>query len=87
MAILMTATIPGLDAATYDQIVAGVGSTMRSAQGFRAHSAYPSDGGWTVVEVWDSEESWRDFFDANVRDHLPSDAEQSLVELHNVVLQ
>ena len=86
MAILMTATVPGLDAATYDQITAGIGSTILSAPGFRAHAAYPDADGWTVVEVWDSEANWREFFDANVRDHLPPEAEQSVTELHNVVL-
>ncbi len=86
MPILMTAVIPGLDAAQYDQIAQGVEPTMRSAAGFRGHSAYDGDGGWTVVELWDSESDWREFFDANVKDHLPPEATQTLTELHNVVL-
>jgi heme-degrading monooxygenase HmoA len=81
----MTAVIPGLDASTYDQIAAGVNSAMRSAAGFRGHFAYDGDAGWTVVEVWDSEADWRTFFDANLRDHLPTEATQTVTELHNVV--
>jgi heme-degrading monooxygenase HmoA len=86
MPILMTAVIPTLDAATYDQIAGNVNPTMRSAAGFRGHLAYAGDAGWTVVEVWDSEADWRTFFDANVRDHLPPEATQNLTELHNVIL-
>lgn len=82
----MTAIVPGLDAATYDQIVAGVRATMQSAPGFRGHTAYDGDSGWTVVEVWDSEDNWREFFDTNVKDHLPPDATQTITEVHNLVL-
>lgn len=85
MPILMTAVVPGLDAAHYDQIVAAVEPTMRSAAGFRSHVAYDGDGGWTVVELWDSEEEWRAFFDASIKDHLPAGATQTLTELHNVL--
>jgi heme-degrading monooxygenase HmoA len=84
--IQMTAVVPGLDAAHYDQIVAAVKPTMQSSAGFRSHFAYDGDGGWTVVELWESEAEWRAFFDANVKDHLPPDATQTLTELHNVVL-
>lgn len=86
MPVLMSSTVPGLDAATYDQVVGAVGPTMRSATGFRSHYAYAGDGGWRVVEVWDSEGDWRAFFDANVKDHLPPGAEQTLTELHNVIV-
>jgi hypothetical protein len=53
--------------------------------GFRGHFAYDGDGGWTVVELWDSEADWRTFFDANVKDHLPPDTTQTVTQLHNVV--
>lgn len=86
MPVQMTAIVPGLDAATYDQIVAGVRATMQSAPGFRGHTAYDGDSGWTVVEVWDSEDNWREFFDTNVKDHLPPDATQTITEVHNLVL-
>ncbi len=86
MPILMTAVVPGLDEAQYDQIAAAVNPAMRSAAGFRGHFAYDAEGGWTVVELWESEADWRTFFDANVKDHLPPDATQTLTELHNVVV-
>jgi heme-degrading monooxygenase HmoA len=86
MTILMTAVVPGLDAATYDQITTAVRSTMQSASGFRGHYGYDGDDGWTVVEIWDDEASWREFFDANVKDHLPADTKQTITELHNVIL-
>lgn len=86
MPILMTAVVPGLDAATYDQIAGGVEPKMRSATGFRGHLAYDGDDGWTVLEVWDSEADWREFFEAHIKDHLPADATQEITELHNSLL-
>jgi len=86
MPILMTAVVPGLDLAAYDQMIGGLGPSLRSSPGFRGHAGYDGDGGWTVVEIWESEADWRDYFDANVKDHLPPSATTTVTEVHNVVL-
>ena len=55
VSVLSTTVIAGLDADTYDHIIAKLGPALRTAPGFRSHLAYADTPGWTVVEVWDSE--------------------------------
>lgn len=86
MAVLATTVIPGLDAAGYDQMVVQLGAALRGSPGFRMHSARPEGDGWTVSEVWDSEQDFRAFFDAYVKANLPHGIEPQLCPLHNVVL-
>jgi hypothetical protein len=45
---------------------------MRAAKGFIAHSGGPHpNGGWRVVEMWESEADGQSWFDANVKPNLP----------------
>jgi hypothetical protein len=45
---------------------------MRVADGFVSHAGGPHpDGGWRVVEVWESEEAATTWFEVNVRPNLP----------------
>ena len=47
---------------------------LQSAKGFISHAGGPSpDGGWRVVEVWESEDDGTAWFEANVRPNLPPD--------------
>jgi hypothetical protein len=85
MAVLNTTVIPGLDAATYDQIIAQLGPALRAAPGFRSHLTYAGEPGWTVVEVWDSEAQFRAFFDVNVKPNLPPGTTPTITEAHNVL--
>lgn len=86
MAVVATTVIPGLDADGYDQIVGHLGAALSGSPGFRLHSARPEPAGWTVSEVWDSEEDFRAFFDAHVQNNLPPGVELEVRQLHNVVL-
>jgi hypothetical protein len=86
MSVLVTTVIPGLDAATYDQIVGQIGPTLTTSPGFRTHTASDSPAGWTVTEVWDSAPQFHAFYDANVKPNLPPDVAPQVVELHNAIV-
>jgi hypothetical protein len=56
------------------------------------HAAGPSDGGWTVVAVHDSKESWEQFRDgilmprmqAGIEGGLPAPPQETAFEIHNL---
>lgn len=73
----------------YDLVVEQLAPHLRGADGFRGHFAGADpDGGWTVIEVWDSAEQQAAFYDEFVRPNLPEGAVQGPVlrELHNTML-
>jgi hypothetical protein len=51
--------MPGFTQDDYDAVVAAVG--QEPPEGACFHIAGPIDGGWRVIEVWDSEEAQRAF--------------------------
>jgi hypothetical protein len=59
--------LPGATRETYESIVRELtGGPMESlsdwpVDGVLCHIAGPTDGGWRVVDVWESEESFRSF--------------------------
>jgi hypothetical protein len=61
---------------------------LRAAKGFICHAGGPSPaGGWRVVEIWESEEDGRNWFDNNVKPNLPPgvEPEQTYYVLHTAV--
>lgn len=86
MAILATTVIPSLDAGGYDQVVGHIGPALSASPGFRLHSGRPDEAGWTVTEVWETEQEFRAFFDAHVKPNLPPGVEPRLRPLHNLLL-
>lgn len=72
MAVLMIGEVPNLDEATYAGLVEQMRPLMQAAPGFISHSGGPHpDGGWRVVEVWESEADGQAWFVANVEPNLP----------------
>ena len=67
---------PNLTEEIYAGMVGQLSPVMRSSQGFIAHTGGPNPGGgWRVVEVWESEEDGKKWFDENVKPNLPPDIE------------
>ena len=67
MAVLMIGEVPNLDEATYAGLVVQMRPLMQAAPGFISHSGGPHpDGGWRVVEMWETEEDGQTWFEANV---------------------
>jgi heme-degrading monooxygenase HmoA len=84
MAIAVSVT-SSTDQAGYDEIISHIGSVISQQEGFLFHYAHEGERGWVVTEIWESPETQTAWFDANVRDHLPPDAEVLVTHLHNTV--
>jgi hypothetical protein len=53
---------PGVTQAQYEQVRGEVIPGNRPAAGMLYHTGGPSENGWCVVEIWDSQESADRFF-------------------------
>ena len=61
----------GMDAQLYDQVNSKVNPPGSPPGGLIFHSAGPSpDGGWRIVDVWESRATFDSFFDGQVRPTL-----------------
>lgn len=74
MPVLMIGDVPNMTEEIYAGMVGQLTPLMRAFKGFIAHTGGPGPtGGWRVVEVWESEEDGRTWFDENVKPNLPPD--------------
>jgi heme-degrading monooxygenase HmoA len=85
MPALVTITVP-LDITVYEQMSAGLAPHLATAPGFRAHGAYPVEGGFVVTEIWDSAAEHEAFFDAAIKPHLADGASVKVIELRNAIV-
>ena len=88
MAVLVTAEIPGGDAAQAEQWAARAAESLRTSSGFVAQVDHAADGGWRVVSIWDSADDFQRYFDRVVRPNLPPGAPvgtQTIVAAEHVV--
>jgi hypothetical protein len=53
-AILIMAEVPNQTQEEYDGVLALVEPLIKQAPGFVMHAAYPVEGGWRSIEVWES---------------------------------
>ena len=69
MAVVVVLDIPGMTQAQYEQSaerVAGRPGPVKTpadwpVAGLLSHTAAPTDNGWLVVDVWESEEAFQEF--------------------------
>jgi hypothetical protein len=74
MAVLMIGEVPNLTEEVYGGMIEQMKPLLTAAKGFIAHSGGPHpDGGWRVVEMWESEADGQSWFDENVKPNLPPD--------------
>ncbi len=88
MAVLMIGEVPQLTADVYNGMVAQMSPLMKAHKGFIAHTGGPSpSGGMRIVEIWETEDDGRAWFDANVKPNLPPEVkpDRKYFELINVV--
>lgn len=87
MAVIMTSEIAGQTLQGYDGLFTAVSSALRSAQGFLVHASHPIDGGWRVVEIWESREDAARFFATTIAPQLPDGIRPKLTfePLHDVL--
>lgn len=87
MAVMVTAEVPGQTEQGYDGMRAGLEAAIKAAPGFVFHSAHPIDGGWRVIEVWESRQHANDFFAKAVHPNLPPGIKprRTFQELHSLI--
>lgn len=72
MAVLMIGEVPDLTEEIYGGMIGQLMPLMRASKGFMSHAGGPSpSGGWRVVEIWESEEDGKAWFNDNVKPNLP----------------
>jgi heme-degrading monooxygenase HmoA len=88
MAVMMIGEVPNLTEEIYCGMIAQMTPLMKASKGFISHvgGANPA-GGWRVVEVWESEEDGKNWFDTNVKPNLPPDIvpDRRYYPLHTVI--
>jgi hypothetical protein len=70
MAIGMIFDIPGVTQAQYEQVRKAVSPDNRLPSGMLSHVGGPTDNGWCVVEVWESDEAAGKFFQEQLGQEL-----------------
>jgi hypothetical protein len=70
MAVTVTTRYPDLNASTYDRIVASLDLDANPPAGAILHVAGGGDNGFVVTEIWQTEETFRAFFDYRLRPAL-----------------
>jgi quinol monooxygenase YgiN len=87
MPIMITAEVKGQTQEGYDHMLVALAESIKQAPGFILHTAHPVDGGWRVIEVWESKETANQFFAKHVAPNLPPGIrpKRTLQELHSLV--
>ncbi len=85
MAIATLAEVPGLTQEQYDDAVREVGLP---APGQIFHLAGPMEGGWRVLEVWESQEAADTFYHERLEQALQNagitGVQQTVFQVHNI---
>lgn len=84
MAVLIRHRVAGIDPGRYDEISPPLVEELKKQPGFVFHVAYEGPEGFTVAEVWESQEQHDEWFDNNVQPKLPAKAAQEVIPLHSV---
>lgn len=84
---MMISDVGGQTPQGYDGLLEQVGPVLEAAQGFVLHASHPIDGGWRVVEIWESREDAARFYATSIAPHLPEGIRPKLtfVPLHDVL--
>jgi heme-degrading monooxygenase HmoA len=87
MAVTISADVPGQTKEGYEQTIRLLGDALKKAPGFIMHFGHPIEGGWRVVEVWESSKDAAEWFAKHVCPNLPSDVKpkRHVHELHTLI--
>lgn len=89
MAVAIVSDVPGQTKEGYEQTIRLLGDALKGAPGFIMHFSYPIEGGWHVVEIWESSKAAADWFAKHVRPNLPPHLrpQRHTHELHTLILK
>lgn len=87
MPIAIHAEVPGQTREGYEATIRLLGDSLREAPGFIMHFGHPIEGGWRVVEVWESSKDAAEWFAKYVRPNLPPGVkpDRQVQELHTLI--
>ncbi len=87
MAVLMTAEVTGQTQQSYDGMLEALAGSIRAAPGFILHTAHAVEGGWRVIELWESKDAANQFFAKHIAPNLPPGIrpKRTVQELHSLV--
>jgi hypothetical protein len=71
MAVLMIGDVPGQTEEGFDSMIAALGDIVKQAPGFIMNMSHPTEGGWRVIEVWQSKADATQFFAQYIAPNLP----------------
>jgi hypothetical protein len=63
VAVVIVNDMQGADQSVYDEVTPRVMPDNQLPEGCQLHIASPSDDGWRVITVWESEERFQEFRD------------------------
>lgn len=66
MEVMVVNDIPGVDAETYERVLAAAGVESDPPEGLIIHAAGPIGTGWRVLSVWRSGEAFERFREARL---------------------
>jgi hypothetical protein len=72
MPVLMTSEAQGLTSAVYTQVLNALKASIQKAPGLILHTAHEVEGGFRVVELWQSKPESDQFFAKHVAPNLPA---------------
>ncbi len=87
MPVVITGEVPGQTQEGYEQTIRALGEALKEAPGFIMHFGHPIEGGWRIVEVWESSKAAGEWFAKHVRPNLPPDIkpQRHVQELHTLI--
>jgi hypothetical protein len=87
MPVMVTAEVPGQTAEGYDGMLTHLTAVLKQAPGFILHASEAVEGGWRVIEIWESKHDANQFFAQHVHPNLPPGIRprRTFQELHSVI--
>ena len=95
MAVLVTQELPGVSQKLYDGVNEKINAVAGPPAGLIVHASGPADGGWRIVDVWESAEDFERFREERLRPAVmayaqeagvdPGTPQTTLWELHDVI--
>jgi hypothetical protein len=90
MAIGVMMEIPGGSQKMYDQIMKELDLKGRLPEGATCHFAGPVEGGWRVIDIWESKEAFERFMNARLRRAIERvampPAKPTFFSIHNSIM-